>query len=213
MGAGRKKIYVTGHSLGGATATVVAFALKLLRYNVDAAYVYASPKVGDSALARSIKKTLVVYAAVNYRDPVPTIPTIVNQRRYTRFLKLYVSVMDASRRSVYFRREKHVAVDFGSRSTPAARENWIRRDQGNPAPLLLFRKGVKSVEWKFHSSDFYTAYAYAKLKKTRFTPVRGTGIEPELNNHKMCIRGKWKTKITFDLLMGDQFHNPVLRCR
>ncbi|MFP6870238.1 MAG: hypothetical protein VCE91_13010 [Nitrospinota bacterium] len=161
---GPEKIYVTGHSLGGATATVVAFALKLLRYNVDAAYVYAPPKVGDSALARSIKSTLSVYAVVNYRDPVPTIPHYVNLQRYTPLLKGYVSVMDASRESIYFNR-KHRAIEFGSRTNPATRERKIRRDQGNPRPILLFRGGAMSNEWKFHHGKFDTAYAYFKIEK------------------------------------------------
>lgn len=169
---------------------------------------YAPPKVGDSALARSIKSTLSVYGIVNYRDPVPRIPHYVNLQRYTPLLKGYVSVMDASRESIYFNR-KHRAIEFGSRTNPATRERKIRRDQGNPRPILLFRGGAMSNEWKFHHGKFDTAYAYFKLKKSRFSPARDTGIEPELNPGTMFINKK-KTWIAskakhLEILMGDKY--------
>jgi triacylglycerol lipase len=53
------KIYVTGHSLGGALATLAALDLKRNFPNKDiVVYTFASPKVGDSTFATLFNNTL-----------------------------------------------------------------------------------------------------------------------------------------------------------
>ena len=212
----RTPIYVTGHSLGASTATLAAFALKLLNYKVDAAYVYAPPKVGDLLFNKSIKSTLPLYVTDNYRDPVPGIPFLTNAR-----IQPFFPAMDAARKSIYFDRQ-HRAVEFGSNVNTVARERRILGDQGMPPPILFARGGeVLSNEWKFHNGNFYTAFTYEKVKGVR--PMRGTDIRPEYSQRaNMCINGRdthnpdtsnQLTAITHSLLMGDRHSNPMRACK
>ena len=208
-------IYVTGHSLGASTATLAAFALKILNYKVDAAYVYAPPKVGDLLLNKSIKRTLALYVTDNYRDPVPGIPFLSNAR-----LNPFFPAMDAARKNIYFNRQ-HRAIEFRSNVNTVARERQILGDQGMPPPMLFARGGeFLSNEWKFHNGNFYTAFTYEKVRRTR--PANGTNIEPEYSlRDNMCINGqdthydggKYKTPITHALLMGDRHSNPMRACK
>jgi len=215
-------IYVTGHSLGASTATLAAFALKILNYKIDAAYVYAPPKVGDLLLNKSIKRTLPLYVTENYRDPVPGIPLLTNVR-----IQPFFPVMDAARKSVYFD-QKHRAVEFGANVNTMSREGKILRDQGRPIPILILTglESPLSNEWKFHSGNFYTAFAYEKVKRKNFRAAKGTGIAPEYSQRSnMCINrkdthydsGKQRTRITHALLQGDKhsnlFTNPRDACK
>jgi len=211
-------IYVTGHSLGASTAALAAFALKILNYKIDAAYVYAPPKVGDLLLNKSIKRTLPLYVTENYRDPVPGIPLLSNVR-----IQPFFPMMTAAKRSIYFDRQ-HRAVEFGANVNTLSRERRILGDQGDqgaPPPLLFFRGGkVLSNEWKFHNGNFYTAFTYEKVKNFRL--VRGSYIEPEYSQRdNMCINetdthntdGNQITAITHSLLMSDKHSNPMRTCK
>lgn len=64
----RKKLFITGHSLGGAMATVAASKLK----NVDFLCTFGSPRVGTKSFVRNIPAKHVRY--VNNNDVVPTVP-------------------------------------------------------------------------------------------------------------------------------------------
>ena len=191
---GKKPIFVTGHSLGAATATLSAFSLKLLGYKVGAAYVFASPKVGDYRLNRSIQKTISLYATENYRDPVPTIPFISNILKVVDLGSMaFFPVMDAARQSIYFTRA-HRALIFGRAKTLAdtvARERQILNDQNVPPthpPLLLMDGGVMSKEWKFHRGNYYVAYAYQKLIEANPSFANNQALKPEfLVTEAMCL--------------------------
>jgi hypothetical protein len=211
-------IYVTGHSLGASTATLTAFALKILNHKIDAAYVYAPPKVGDMALNKSIQRTLPLYVTENYRDPVPGIPLLTNVR-----VQPFFPVMDAAKKSIYFD-QNHRAVEFGAKVNTLSREKKIGGDQGFPPPLLFLRGlgSPLSNEWKYHSGNFYTRFAYEKVK--RFRPVKGTSIKPEYSQRDyMCINGKdthnpetgkWQRDMDINdrLLWQDKHTNPVVAC-
>jgi len=45
------KIYVTGHSLGGALAQIAALDLKLFYGHVDGLYTFGQPRIGNDKLA------------------------------------------------------------------------------------------------------------------------------------------------------------------
>jgi predicted lipase len=68
-------IYCTGHSLGGALATIMALDLrKKLRIPV-VVYTYGSPKVGNRWFARFFNKNIKnSYRLVNEEDPFPQLP-------------------------------------------------------------------------------------------------------------------------------------------
>jgi len=71
-----KPLIITGHSLGGALATLAAFCLSKSNYLIRAVYTFASPRVGNAAFRAAYnsdlkQKTFRVAAA---GDLVPLIP-------------------------------------------------------------------------------------------------------------------------------------------
>jgi hypothetical protein len=66
-----KPLFITGHSLGGALATIATKQLKH-KAGIAACYTYGSPRVGDANWAYNIKAP--VYRLVNAADPVTVLP-------------------------------------------------------------------------------------------------------------------------------------------
>lgn len=64
------KLYITGHSLGGALAKVAANAFSA--DNVAACYTFGSPKVGNLDFGENLK--VPIYRLVNAADAVPRVP-------------------------------------------------------------------------------------------------------------------------------------------
>ena len=65
-------LWVTGHSLGGAMATLASVRLTDEGYKVRAVYTYGSPRVGDRVFRDSYR--LANYRFVNDNDLVPHLP-------------------------------------------------------------------------------------------------------------------------------------------
>ena len=70
------KLYITGHSLGGALALIAARSISAARSlsadNVAACYTFGSPKVGNEEFGYAIK--VPIYRVVNAADLVPRLP-------------------------------------------------------------------------------------------------------------------------------------------
>ncbi len=66
-----KPLYITGHSLGGALATIAAKKLTHAG-GIAACYTYGSPRVGDTEWIANIKTP--IYRIVNAHDPVTLVP-------------------------------------------------------------------------------------------------------------------------------------------
>lgn len=72
-----KKIILTGHSLGGALATVISLHLKQNGYDIDSLYSFGSPRAGNKDFAEKFEKLQIPhFRFVNKCDIVPTIPDI-----------------------------------------------------------------------------------------------------------------------------------------
>jgi triacylglycerol lipase len=74
---GGRKIWITGHSLGGALAQVCATQTELRdRIPVHAVYTYGQPRVGDEQFAQTMHEKLghKIFRLVNDRDIVPRVP-------------------------------------------------------------------------------------------------------------------------------------------
>ncbi len=67
-----RPIWVTGHSLGGAMATLASVRLASEGYTVRAVYTYGSPRPGDRFFQKAY--SLVNYRFVNDNDLVPHLP-------------------------------------------------------------------------------------------------------------------------------------------
>jgi hypothetical protein len=65
-------LWVTGHSLGAALATLAAVRLQAARFAVRAVYTYGSPRVGDPDFYSDYAP--VAYRFVNNNDVVPHVP-------------------------------------------------------------------------------------------------------------------------------------------
>eukprot|EP00931_Biecheleriopsis_adriatica_P063317 TRINITY_DN38312_c0_g1_i1.p1 TRINITY_DN38312_c0_g1~~TRINITY_DN38312_c0_g1_i1.p1 ORF type:complete len:431 (-),score=56.97 TRINITY_DN38312_c0_g1_i1:32-1324(-) len=78
-GCERKRVYITGHSLGGALATLGAWALQLrYGFKLAAIYTYESPRVGTTEFVNAwdtvIAKALPAFRVTFEDDPVTLIP-------------------------------------------------------------------------------------------------------------------------------------------
>jgi hypothetical protein len=76
---GRPKLlplFITGHSLGGALATVAAASLVKRKFNIQGLYTFGQPRVGDIIFAAEIGLLLKgkVHRFVNNNDIVPHVP-------------------------------------------------------------------------------------------------------------------------------------------
>lgn len=74
---GGRRIWITGHSLGGALAQICATQTELRDgIPVHAVYTYGQPRVGDEQFARIMNEKLghKVFRLVNDRDIVPRVP-------------------------------------------------------------------------------------------------------------------------------------------
>lgn len=67
----KKSLFITGHSLGGALATLAAKRLTF-KYGIAACYTYGSPRTGDEKWVDGLKTS--IYRVVNSADPVTMLP-------------------------------------------------------------------------------------------------------------------------------------------
>ena len=79
--------YITGHSLGGAVATLSAIEIALqvpeIREQIQL-YTYAAPRIGDRDFAQAHSQLIPnSYRIVNLSDSVPLVPPIKIQNRFT----------------------------------------------------------------------------------------------------------------------------------
>ena len=185
-----RPIFVAGHSLGGATATLLAKRMQQQGYNIQAAYIYAPPKVGDRNFTTELRNNLNLFVTWNYRDPVPTFmnsawgklgdfsTTGIDQFRFT---------WEGAQTFVFFD-QAHQANTFDP-TTQRAREIYlaVREAQGAPYPEILLRNGLQSEEWFFHSGNFYTAFTYNEVRKAGLSAANNTTIAPEFIKEPMCL--------------------------
>jgi triacylglycerol lipase len=74
---GKRRLWITGHSLGGALATLATAKLRLEKaYPVDGLYTFGSPRVGDENFAIAFDHNFhdQTFRFVNNNDIVPRVP-------------------------------------------------------------------------------------------------------------------------------------------
>ncbi len=75
--AAGSSVWVTGHSLGAAMASIAMFDLHGYGYNIQQSYTFGQPRVGDSAYYSAFKAQLGAageFRVVHNCDPVPHLP-------------------------------------------------------------------------------------------------------------------------------------------
>jgi len=75
-------VYITGHSLGAALATLCAFDFWTKGRRVDGVYTYGSPRVGGKGFRNAYRKHLssITFRHVNHVDMVCKVPTLLRWR-------------------------------------------------------------------------------------------------------------------------------------
>lgn len=68
-----KKLFVTGHSLGGAVATIISAYLYEQKLN-PLLYTFGSPRVGDIGFVQAYSNKFIHFRHVYHQDVVPTLP-------------------------------------------------------------------------------------------------------------------------------------------
>lgn len=78
-GLAAPKLYITGHSLGGALAILCALELHRQKIPVAGVVTFGQPRVGNKTFALIYNEALkdVTFAVVNQGDPVPLLPTLL----------------------------------------------------------------------------------------------------------------------------------------
>jgi hypothetical protein len=81
------QFWVTGHSLGGALATLAATSLDYQGFQVSGLYTFGQPRVGDWQFTRQVNQRMGdrMFRYVNNNDVVPMIPPQFNILKPTRF--------------------------------------------------------------------------------------------------------------------------------
>ncbi|NJL57574.1 lipase family protein [bacterium] len=73
---GTKKLWLTGHSLGGALAVLLAAMFAVEKIPICGVYTYGAPRLGNLSFAKSYDECLgdITYRLVNEGDLVPHLP-------------------------------------------------------------------------------------------------------------------------------------------
>jgi hypothetical protein len=85
----KRRVWITGHSLGGAMAVVCGYRLRQKRIEVNATVTFGQPMLADEEMAAFLgEQTTGRYLRiVNDRDVVPTVPPSFRRWNYTHFGK------------------------------------------------------------------------------------------------------------------------------
>lgn len=67
-------VKLTGHSQGGAIASLIAFALKNSGISAAAVYTFGQPRVGDSNFATCMAQKIPLVRVTHLKDVVPHVP-------------------------------------------------------------------------------------------------------------------------------------------
>lgn len=78
MARGKRPLWLTGHSLGGALALLAAWLFRRRFLRVHQVYTYGAPMVGNEEVARAYDRELGgrIFRFVNLLDPIPRLPTL-----------------------------------------------------------------------------------------------------------------------------------------
>lgn len=76
-GRGGERVWLTGHSLGGVSATILAYWLETAGCHVDGVMTFGAPAPGEASFARAYRARgldALTHRWENARDPVPCLP-------------------------------------------------------------------------------------------------------------------------------------------
>ena len=146
---GHRKLWITGHSLGGALATLATAKLRLeLAQPVNGLYTYGSPRVGNEEFARNFDADFYYqyYRMVNNNDVVPRIPFRLMSYRHVGIFKYFDisgKINDKITWSdITLDRLKGRIEDFLDPNTDGIKDHAITRYVGNLIKLIPVKRAV-----------------------------------------------------------------------
>jgi len=189
QGAGEKRLYITGHSLGAALAVLAAYRLKVMDgIAVDEVYTFASPKVGNRAFRWVYDNAglgEITQRWVNYGDPAPFVPGAVAE--YDHVGKLNNIYLDRSIR-LDDTEMINAPTDISAHNIDSAYSQYIfnalEPAQQNHVPLAWL-SGLGKVAAGYLASE-NKAYFFDGEYYSRYTPGEGTDW-----NYPRKISEKW----------------------
>lgn len=135
LGAGASRLFVTGHSLGGALAIAAAAALHFTgRVPVHGVYTFGQPRVGDAEFSKAYDEHLgpVTFRYVNDLDVVPHVlamqmPYAIFGRRNNRAFRL-VRLVKAVLKGETFRDLGQLKLFLDDGTLTDSRAEWLKRE-------------------------------------------------------------------------------------
>ena len=180
QGAASKRLWLTGHSLGGSLAVLAGYRLQVLDgINIEMIQTFGCPKVGNSTFQHSFTSsssqltttTLIKTRRwVNFLDPVPLLPAnpIYNHVGIINNIHADHSIEQDNEMSYVSTNPKYHAID---KEYCKWIYNKLDRDEKRKIPLV-WKSGLKLVGAAFLISP-ESAYFFDGSKYTRYTPGEG----------------------------------------
>ena len=170
-----KRIFFTGHSLGGAVATLLACAIYLnFRDNPVTLYTYASPRVGDIEFARHWNHLLPHLRHVYRNDIIPAVPPAALGFRHFGHLRQMSLVKFQSKTYPWI-------GDYGLHQVESAIER-VRRYTGDNAPW-----GPAEMTGYETTENGFSEIFEKKLRNT-FKPLNGVIDTAGIYFHPMASK-------------------------
>ena len=159
-----KKLWTTGHSLGGALAKMYAFEMMRRGYNFAGLYTYGAPRAGNNGFAREMtlrairlgaKENLVRF--VNQNDVVPRVPPPVG-------------IVSPPDRWVHLRGARYIVAD---EEVPWGTKLWILNED---VPTLIPDAPVY-VRGNGSSEEEVARYEAARAEQERMAKAANFGMQ------------------------------------
>lgn len=144
-----RKLWITGHSLGGALATLATAKLRLEKAQpVSGLYTFGSPRVGNEEFARNFDADFYYqyYRVVNNNDVVPRIPFRLMAYRHVGIFKYFDITGKINEKitwaDITLDRLKGRIEDFLDPNTDGIKDHAMTRYIGNLIKLISMKRSV-----------------------------------------------------------------------
>lgn len=160
------KVYITGHSLGGALATLLALELSSSQLAKRGAisvtmYNFGSPRVGNRRFAQIYnEKVIDSWRVVNYRDIIPTVPRLMGYCHVAHPVYLATGGLKNSMENAELLEDGY-QIDVAGEYTPDALVNEFMKGEKELVERILhteinlFRSIRDGSALMQHMEDFY----------------------------------------------------------
>jgi triacylglycerol lipase len=180
-------IYVTGHSLGGAAALIVAWYLDFSGYTIDECITFGQPKVTDSHGVRALRGKIKHTRVVNETDVVPLVPPAgTHMNRYAHGGEL-IKLLDHGK---FCYLEEPDSLNYGVNSfwLWSARESFSFYEMGKELPDHYMTSYIENIDKMIESGE-------EVLWKDRLQYIEDSGLLGEFADEEELLSKVKRRKI------------------